>query len=164
MELHGVQVTGLHGCREPASVLRNPDDTTVILWHDMVGVHEVGLGFGYSTVFHPMCGTFTSPSSRWHVPGTSPRPSQRPSSSPTLASSCMPRQIPSSGVPAPTRSSSTSHMPLSRRLRAASRNAPTPGSTMPSAAATVRGSSVTDTPGTPAAAKPFSTLRRLPIR
>ena len=34
-----------------------------------------GLVRGYSTVFQPMCGTFTPPGSRSHVPGTRPSPS-----------------------------------------------------------------------------------------
>ena len=56
-----------------------------------------------------------------------------PSSVEESNSSCMPRQMPSSGVPAATRSASSASRPYLRRFAIPAGNAPTPGSTSASA-------------------------------
>ena len=96
-------------------------------------------------------------------PGRRPRPRWRPCSSLSSNSSCMPMQMPSSGVPAPTASRSDA-----ARARAASISsivapkAPSPGSTSASARRSTSGSPVSTT-SAPAWRKPFVTLPRLPM-
>ena len=88
-----------------------------------------------------------------------PRPRAPSCSVEDSNSSCIPRQIPSSGTPAAARSINCSPRPVRSRLRIASGNAPTPGRTIADASRT---SSVT-TDSAPTCASAFSTLRRLPI-
>ena len=87
---------------------------------------------GAVTVFHPMCGN-TSASRRSTRPGHSPKPTlSSPNSSPTSNITCMPTQMPSTGRP-PASRTSTIRGPSTRcspAIHAA--NAPTPGTTSPS--------------------------------
>jgi hypothetical protein len=66
------------------------------------------------------------------------------------------------GTPAPARSRITSSSPALRSRRIASGNAPTPGTTIPSAARISSWSAVRAT-SAPTCSSAFSTLRRLPI-
>ena len=74
----------------------------------------------------------------------------------------MPRQSPITGTPAAACSRITSSSPSARSRRIASGNAPTPGTTMPSAARISAWSAVRATRA-PTCSSAFSTLRRLPI-
>ncbi len=87
------------------------------------------------TSFQPMCGSFSEPccSSRTSPPIT-PRPGVPPCSVERSKPSCMPRQIPSTGVPAARRSRKSSSKPSSRSLTMPRGKAPTPGTTRPAAA------------------------------
>ena len=115
------------------------------------------------TSFQPMCGIFRpGASSRVTVPASSPSPSAPSCSVEAAKSSCMPRQMPSTGTPASARSRSSSTSPSPWRRRIASGNAPTPGSTIASAPAIVSRSAVRATRA-PTCSSAFSTLRRLPI-
>ena len=95
-----------------------------------------GDGRRHVTTFHPMCGSFSPRASRRTTsPGSSPRPVAPPCSAERSKSSCMPRHSPITGTPAAARSRTSSSRPAARRRRIASGNAPTPGTTRPSAAA-----------------------------
>ena len=74
----------------------------------------------------------------------------------------MPRQMPSTGVPSPTRASISRSKPSSRTRAIAFGKAPTPGRTRPSAPAAASASAVRTT-SAPTCSKAFSTERRLPI-
>ena len=86
-----------------------------------------------STVFQPMCGTIGA-CSRSTTPGHSSQPSvSTPCSTPRSNSTCMPTQIPSTGRPPASRRPIT-RSPRTRRSPAMhAANAPTPGTTSPSA-------------------------------
>jgi len=87
-------------------------------------------GFVKVTSFQPMCGSFSGPgSSARNLSGHDARPAAPPLSVEESKASCMPRQIPRTGVPARTRSRSSSSRPspLSRSIARA--KAPTPGTT-----------------------------------
>ena len=81
-------------------------------------------------------------SSRRTAPGIKPSPRWDPNSSLLLASSCMPRQIPSRGISRSAALCRTSTRPRDSSPRIASANAPTPGSTTRSAARITSGSDV----------------------
>ena len=66
------------------------------------------------------------------------------------------------GMPAAARSRTTSSRPSARRRRIASGNAPTPGTTSPSAARSAPGSAVW-TISAPMCSNALTTERRLPI-
>ena len=108
-----------------------------------------------------MCGS-RGPSSRVTVPGRIPSPAAPSCSLEDSNSSCIPRQIPSNGTPAPARSISTSPRPVASRLRIASGNAPTPGR-MIASAARIASCEAVMTDAEPTCASAVSTLRRLPI-
>ena len=92
----------------------------------------------------PMCGTFNPRASRAVTsPGTSPSPSAPPRSVDRSNRSCRPRQMPSTGVPALTRSATRTSSSSSRTLCMAAGKAPTPGRMRPSAARAASGSLVT---------------------
>ncbi len=127
-----------------------------------VGVHEVESGAGpmpassrdpeaARTVFQPMCGRIGAVS-RSTVPGHWPHPSVRtPCSTPSANSTCMPTQMPSTGLdPASLRSITTSPR-TARNPAMHAANAPTPGTTSPSALSAVSASAVTvvSAPGDP---------------
>ena len=66
------------------------------------------------TSFQPMCGSFSGAGSSARTsPAMMPRPAAPPSSLECSKASCMPRQMPSTGVPAATRSRSSSSRPSS---------------------------------------------------
>ena len=123
-----------------------------------------------------MCGTLArrAPEPISGVSGrTSPsiqsRPAVSPNSSPRLAISCMPTQIPRNVAPrARTASPMASITPgRARRARLPAAKAPTPGSTTCSARAIVSGSSVATTRAAPpsrsaARRRAFSAEGRLP--
>ena len=75
----------------------------------------------------------------------------------------MPTQIPINGRPEAINSSTILSTPERRRESIVVSNAPSPGSTALSAAATAAGSSVMNAPSMPTLWKAFSTLRRFPM-
>ena len=77
-------------------------------------------------------------------------------------SSCIPRQMPSVGTPCSTRSLSMASRPSPRTASIAFGNAPTPGSTIASAAR-MRSWSRVISGAAPTRASAFSTERRLPM-
>ena len=118
-----------------------------------------------SSAFQPMCGMGSPAGMRPAMPTTSPRSSPSPACSPyswlRSKSSCIPRQMPSSGLPLSAASSTAESMPVSASLRRASANAPTPGSITRSAAAMRRASPVTSA-SSPMAASDERREKRLP--
>ena len=110
-----------------------------------------------------MCGDFSPRvSSGTTRPASRPSPSEPSCSSERSNSSCMPRHSPITGTPAAARSRTTSSRPSARRRRIASGNAPTPGTTSPSATRSASWSALA-TIAEPMCANALSTERRLPI-
>ena len=76
-------------------------------------------------------------------PDSNPRPACSPYSSLFSKSSCIPRQMPSRGLPRPASSITTRSSPLARSFSAASPKAPTPGRISRSAVRSVAASALT---------------------
>ena len=119
-----------------------------------------------------MCGTFSPGSAgamRTTSPGIQPKPAVSPCSRPRLAIICWPTQMPRNGAPPRiARSSIAAKRPgMARSPARQSAKAPTPGSTIRSAARTASGSPETATgpaPVSPAMRwKLFSAECRLPL-
>ncbi len=108
-----------------------------------------------------MCGS-TGAVSRSTTPGQQPQPAVRwPCSTPASNSTCMPTQMPSTGRPAASRLAMTCSPPAARSPVMQAANAPTPGTTRPSASSAVRWSAVTSA-SAPARASARWAERRLP--
>ena len=130
------------------------------------------LGASGRTSFQPMCGTLilsSFGSSRFTSPAIQSRPAVSPNSSPRVARSCMPTQMPRKGAPRVLAASVIASTMPSRACSAPMQaaKAPTPGSTTRSALATTSASEVVTIscpPESPAAAlrSAFSAERRLP--
>ncbi len=96
-----------------------------------------------STRFHPMWGTFRAEDppappgdlipdgKRTTFPGKNPIPLCLPNSSLSVKRTCRPRQIPRNGLPSARTSPRKGRSPCRPRFPMQSRNAPTPGRTIP---------------------------------
>ncbi len=172
MELDAGDVVALDDRGEALAVLAAADDVVLVLRPADERVHVVegdasprpsvsASSRSIATRFHPMCGSLGA-SSGVTSPGSRPSPAAPSCSAEASNSSCMPRQIPSTGVPLSARSRITSSSPSARSRRIASGNAPTPGTTTASAERISSWSAVRRT-SAPTCSSAFSTERRLPI-
>ena len=121
----------------------------------------LSLVIGEGTAFQPMCG-ITGASRRTTEPGHCAQPCvSTPNSTPRANRICMPTQMPSTGLPAASRSATIFSPPTARKPVMHASYAPTPGTTRPSAAAAAAGSEVTST-AAPTRSSARCADRRLP--
>ena len=117
-----------------------------------------------------MCGTLStppsrdgmSPGNRTTFPGKKPIPSWRPNSSLPEKSSCIPTQMPRNGLSEARYSRRNGSSPWRTTFPMQSRNAPTPGKTIPRQVESAFGSPLTRV-GKPRDSRALLTLRRFPI-